>query len=140
MQAPAVRQAVIDAITDTLIGTRARYSDVLAIHRHPIEPESVSSRTWMVTLSAPPAKSELDSCDLFEITYQCVGFYPAGPDSEDRVASDLERLYTPMWRLHEDHADMQSSDPATPTMDAVNGMLVARFDLRIMYRLDSSLI
>jgi len=140
MQAPAVRQAIIDAITSTFVTSKARGSDVLAIHRHSTEPESVTSRTWMVSLTQPPTKSELDTCDLFESVYQCVGFYPAGVDTEDRVASDIERLYTPMWRLHESHADMQSSEPGLPSLENNPGMLVARFDLRIIYRLDSTLI
>jgi hypothetical protein len=140
MQSPEVREAIFEAITSTLVTGKARGSDMLAIHRHSVEPESVTSRTWMVSLTAPPTKSELDSCDLFEATYQCSGFYPAGTDTDDRIGSDIERLHSPLWSLHYRHQDIQESAPGVPSIERVPGMLIARIDLRILYRLDSTLL
>ena len=140
MRASAVRQAIIEALQGALVDNRARGSDTLSVHRHPTPPESVPSRTCMVSLSAPPNKSELDTCDLFEVTYSVAIYYPAGNDTEDRIASDAERIYKPLWRLHEAHADMVDSEPGIPTSDESMGMLTMRLDLRIQYRLDSTLV
>lgn len=140
MRASAVRQAIIEALQAVLTDSRARGSDTLSVHRHPSPPESVPSRTAMVSLLSAPTKSDLDTCDLFEVTYQVAIYYPAGADTEDRVAADAERLYRPLWRLHESHADMVSSEPGAPSVEESLGMVTLRLDLAITYRLDSTLI
>ena len=94
----------------------------------------------MVSLISGPTKSELDTCDLFDVTYQVSAYYPAGPDTEDRAASDAERLYKPLWRLHEDIDDMVSSEPGAPAVEESLGMLTVRIDVAVTYRLDSDLV
>lgn len=140
MRASAVRQAIIETLQSTLVESRARGSDTLSVHRHPTPPESVPSRTAMVSLTTAPTKSDLDTCDLFNVVYAIAIYYPAGTDTEDRIASDAERLYTPLWRLHESHADMVSSEPGEPSVEESMGMLTLRLELAITYRLDSTLI
>ena len=140
MRASAVRTAIIDAVLATARDYQARADDAFAVLRTPQEPESVRSRTVMVKLLSGPTKSDVNTCDLFDVTYQLALFYPAGPDSEDRVAADLEQLYRPLWNLHRTYADMESSEPGPPSLDEGNGMLVARIDVAISYRLDASLL
>ena len=140
MRASEVRAALIAAVQGATVDTRARGSDVMTVHRHPTPPESVSSRTCMVSLISGPTKSELDTCDLFDVTYQVSAYYPAGPDTEDRAASDAERLYKPLWRLHEGYAGMVSSEPGAPAVEESLGMLTVRIDVAVTYRLDSDLV
>jgi len=140
MRSTEVRAAIIAALQATLVGSRSRGSDVLAIHRHPSPPESVPSRTAMVSLLSAPTKSEHDTCDLFDVTYQVTVYYPAGPDTEDRIAADAEQLYKPLWRLHEELAGMVSSEPGSPSVEESLGMLTLRLDVAVQYRLDAALI
>ena len=54
--------------------------------------------------------------------------------------ADLEQLYRPLWNLHRTYADMDSTEPGPPSLDEGNGMLVARIDVAVSYRLDASLL
>ena len=140
MRASEVRAAIADAVTTATSEGRARPGDAFVWLRQPQEPESVTSRCFMVKLLGGPTKSELNTCDLFDVVYQVVLFYPAAKDIVDRVAGDLEHQYRPLWNMHQDHDDMESSEPGQPVIDEAAGLIVARIDVAVSYRLDDALI
>ena len=140
MRASDVRRAIAKAVLGATSEGKASPRDAYVWLQQAQEPDSVNSRAFMVRLLNGPTKSELDTCDLFDVTYQVAIFYPAAKDVEDRVAGDLEQLYRPLWNLHRDYEDLESTEPSAPVIDEANGLIVARIDMRCLYRLDSTLI
>jgi hypothetical protein len=140
MRASQVREAIAKAIKEATSEGRASAGDGYVWLRQAQEPDSVASRAFMVRLLSGPTKSELNTCDLFDVTYQVAIFYPAAKDIEDRVSGDLEQLYRPLWNLHQDYADLEETTPSAPVIDEANGLIVTRIDMRCLYRLDSTII
>lgn len=135
-----VREILIDTVRDTIVDKRARGSDVLAVHRDSKMPESVTSRTFMPRLTKAPVKSGDDSCDLFDVSFDVVIMYPAGTDTEARVGDDTEALYTPLWRMHAQHADLQNTTVGDASSAENMGMVTLTIPVAVQYRLDSTLI
>jgi hypothetical protein len=140
MRASEIRALIISTIEASVLDYKSAGADKFNVYRRAQEPESVQSRTVMVKLLTPPTKDEVDTCDLFTVTYQIVRFYPASDTTEDRVSDDTERLYTPLWRLHEQAEDLQNSELGAPSMEDVDSMLIVRQDITCLYRLSSDLI
>ena len=140
MRAAEVREAIAKAIIETTSEGKASARDGFVWLRQAQEPDSVNARAFMVRLLQAPSKSELDTCDLFEVVYQIAMFYPATKDIEDRVAADMEIIYRPLWNLHRGYAGLESTEPSPPVIDEANGLIVARVDMRCLYRLDSTII
>ena len=140
MRASAVRDAIIDAIEAATLDTKARGSDVIRVLRHAREPESVAERVAMVRLIQGPDKDEANTCDAFSVTYQVSIFYAPSDDIDDRIAADSERLYLPLWRLHTNASgDILDATLGPLAVEENAGLVVARRDVQILFRLDSSL-
>lgn len=140
MRASAVRDAIIDAIEAATLDTKARGSDVIRVLRHAREPESVAERVAMVRLIQGPDKDEANTCDAFSVTYQVSIFYAPSDDIDDRIAADSERLYLPLWRLHTNASgDIIDATLGPLAVEENAGLVVARRDVQILFRLDSSL-
>lgn len=140
MRASAVRDAIIDTIEAATLDTKARGSDVIRVLRHAREPESVAERVAMVRLIQGPDKDEANTCDAFSVTYQVSIFYAPSDDIDDRIAADSERLYLPLWRLHTDASgDILDATLGPLAVEENAGLVVARRDVQILFRLDSSL-
>lgn len=141
MRASAVRDAIIDAIEAATLDTKARGSDVIRVLRHAREPESVAERVAMVRLIGLPTKDDANTCDAFTVTYQVSVFYAPSDDIDDRIASDAERLFAPVWNLHTHvSGDIIEVSPGDGVVEENAGLVVARRDVRVLYRLDSSLV
>lgn len=140
MRASAVRDAIIDAIEAATLDTKARSGDVIRVLRTAREPESVAERVAMVRLIQGPDKDEANTCDAFSVTYQVSIFYAPSDDIDDRIAADSERLYLPLWRLHTDASgDILDATLGPLAVEENAGLVVARRDVQILFRLDSSL-
>jgi hypothetical protein len=140
MRASEIRALIISTIEACTLDYKAAGADKFNVYRRALEPESVQSRTAMVKLLSPPTKDESNTCDLFTVTFQIIRFYPAGDTTEDRAADDTERLYAPLWRLHEQDADLESSELGAPSIEDVESMLIVRQDITCLYRLSADLI
>lgn len=140
MRASAVRDAIIDAIEAATLDTKARSGDVIRVLRTAREPESVAERVAMVRLIAGPDKSAHNTCDAFEVTYQVSIFYSPSDDIEDRIASDVERLYASLYNLHTAAADILDCRPGVLSVSEDVGVVASRRDVTVLFRLDSSLV
>ena len=140
MRASAVRDAIIDVIEAAALDTKARAGDVIRVLRTAREPEAVTERCAMVRLISGPDKSAHNTCDAFEVTYQVSIFYQPSDDIEDRIASDVERLYADLYSLHTANSDILDCRPGTLAVSEDVGMVAARRDVWVLYRLDSSLV
>ncbi len=138
-RASDVRQAVIDAIEGATVDTKASSTDVFRVLRQTREPTSVQERVFMVRLIQGPDKTEENTCDAFVVTYQVVGFYSTSKDVEDRIASDNERLYHPLWNLTST-TGIENSTVGPTYIEEGDNMIAARRDVAILYRLNSGLL
>lgn len=141
MRASAVRTAIINALEGQTLDTKARAGDELRVLRTAREPESVTERCAMVRLIQGPDKDDANTCDAFEVVYQVSVFYAPSDDIDDRIAADAEQLYVPIWNLHTDASgDVLEAAPGPLAVEENAGLVVARRDVRVLYRLDSSLV
>lgn len=140
MRASAVRAAIINALEGATLDTKARAGDVLRVLRTAREPESVTERVAMVRLIQGPDKDESNTCDAFAVTYQVSVFYAPSDDIDDRIAADAEQLYAPIWNLHTTASDVLDTMPGPLAVEENAGLVVARRDVRVLFRLDSSLV
>lgn len=140
MRASAVRSEIIDAIEAETLDTKARAGDVVRVLRTAREPESVTERCAMVRLIQGPDRSDTNTCDAWAVTYQVSVFYAPSDDIDDRIAQDAERLAIPLESLHTAHSDVMTSDVGPLAVEENGGLVVARRDVRVLYRLDSSLL
>ena len=142
MRASAVRAAIIAALEEAVLDTKAGRGDVFNVLRTAREPDAVSERVAQVRLLSGPDKSDHNTCDLFVVTYQVSRYYSPSGDIEDRIAADNERLYLPLAAsaLIAREPDIMDASASGTTVDENAGLIAARQDVTILFRLDSALV
>jgi len=135
MRLRAVRAAIIQALESTTLDTKSGGGDKLVVLKTAREPERVTERTAMVRLLSC-GRDDTNTCDAHFAVYQVSEFFSPSDDIDDRIADDQERQHDPLWTLQTIAPDILSSEPGDVFVQEDQGRIVARRDIRVIYRRD----
>jgi hypothetical protein len=95
-----------------------------------------------VRLAAQPQRIEVNNCDTWQAEWQVLFFYAASQSGvDDRMASDAERFWGGVERLHESVAGVMRVDifPGG-LLDGAPSTVVSAFSVVVKYQLDTAVI
>jgi hypothetical protein len=142
-RASTIRAAIASAITSANPDVRATIHDVF---RHmdggSEQVEVAPDRTFQVRLAAQPQRIEINNCDTWQAEWQVLFFYAASQSGvDDRMASDAERFWSGVERLHESVAGVMRVDifPGG-LLDGAPSTVISAFSVVVKYQLDTAVI
>jgi hypothetical protein len=140
-RARTIREDVATALATATLDRRVGVNDRLLWIKTSRRPESAPERAFRLVTSAPGSRDpRVMTADLFRLELMVELYYANGPDTEDRIQDDFERVWWLLETLHTVNAEIQQSDPAPLGVEETTNNTIARISLIILYRLDDTLV
>lgn len=137
MRADAVRDAIVTAVQDTEVDTKASAQDVFKYLEPGMREVAMArDRVFTVDITAAPLRAErIFVNDLYECTWALMVFYTDVPGVQDRINADVERVSQKLNALARDNLEIQMVQIGPADVSLTDGQIVANISLMTTYRL-----
>lgn len=135
-----IRAAIARVLTEATLDRRDGADDKLRYLRVSRRPDSARERTFRVVVAAQSQKGTLQTTDDYVVEHTIEIYYALGPDVEDRVCDDSERIWWGLETLQSEDGGINGTSVAPLGIEESANYHIARISVVTNYRLDSTLV